>query len=307
MMANEPGEPVHRDRPTAAAQVRAAAATITEDFLRGRLDLSSRPGAPRPGWEALPEAVAAKQLRNAGASPSQLRLFITLTSAMDRARDAERLWRNSVELFRRHPWAFDSGEGLGRSEDELKDVLISTGVSQRHSLDVPGWRALLESVADEAAPRAVREAIFAGHGQVAALRDAVVVARPSGQPWFPFLRGPKVSVMWIRMLAWPGEATIEDLEELPVAVDVQVRKVTEYLGLTSTNGRPLESVRGQIQTTWQVAKDSAAGPTPISGTAAALDPALWFFAKWGCTHCEDKRRKMPIGRICDACRFHSAR
>ena len=33
--------------------------------------------------------------------------------------------------------------------------------------------------------------------------------------------------------------------------------------------------------------------TTIANTAAALDPALWFFGKWGCTRCEQAGRLPP--------------
>jgi hypothetical protein len=45
----------------------------------------------------------------------------------------------------------------------------------------------------------------------------------------------------------PGDATIANLEILPVAVDVQVRKVTEYLGVTMTRGLGLDDARPLIQ------------------------------------------------------------
>jgi hypothetical protein len=89
--------------------------------------------------------------------------------------------------------------------------------------------------------------------------------------------------MWVRMLAHPGGAAITSLEVLPVAVDVQVRKVTEYLGVTATEGLDLEAARPLIQGAWQadVRKAGAVGPPGLDGTAAALDPALWFYGKWG--------------------------
>lgn len=92
---------------------------------------------------------------------------------------------------------------------------------------------------------------------------------------------------------------------MPIAVDVQVRKVTEYLGVTDTLGRPLDDVRATIQRTWarDVELNGAVGPGDLDGTSAALDPALWFFAKWGCTFCERAKRQMPIAPECGECQF----
>ena len=56
--------------------------------------------------------------------------------------------------------------------------------------------------------------------------------------------------MWVRMLADPCGAAITSIESIPVAVDVQVRKVTESLGVARTHGRALEKIRRPIQEIW---------------------------------------------------------
>ena len=183
----------------------------------------------------------------------------------------------------------------------LVDALASAGVSQRHLIDAATWRTCLESLHDPEAPEPVRAAVFEGRGTVSDVLSAVSADRPSGQPWFPYLRGPKVSVMWVRMLVEPGGAALDELRILPVAVDVQVRKVTEYLGIADTRDIDLEAARPVIQEAWQRLASDAVGPASLSGTTAALDPALWFFAKWGCTFCERAKRKMPIHSVCEAC------
>jgi hypothetical protein len=111
--------------------------------------------------------------------------------------------------------------------------------------------------------------------------------------------------MWVRMLAHPGRSHVASLAVLPVAVDVQVRKVSEYLSVTDTGDLDLDVARPVIQAAWSrdVAEDGAEGPGLLDGTAAALDPALWFWAKWGCTRCERSGRPLPIGTACRHCRF----
>jgi hypothetical protein len=123
------------------------------------------------------------------------------------------------------------------------------------------------------------------------------------------LSGPKVSVMWTRMLVAPGGASLSNLEVVPVAVDVQVRKVTEYLGVTDTGDRDLEDVRRPIQEAWGHRASEVVAPSDQPGlarTSAFLDPILWFFAKWGCSHCEAMKQKRPISDVCRLyCRFPS--
>jgi hypothetical protein len=115
--------------------------------------------------------------------------------------------------------------------------------------------------------------------------------------------------MWIRMLAYPGKAELSSLAQLPVAVDVQVRKVTEYLGVADTKGQPVERVRTLIQRAWEadVRRFGAVGPEPLVNTPSAVDPALWFFGRWGCTRCEQIGRKSPICEICQECGFDDLR
>lgn len=283
------------------------ARTITEDFHHGAFDLSARGGAPPPSWESMPEVVALRGLQALAATPREVRTFMTLLAAMDRARDADLLWRNGVALFREARWAFDPAQCFQHSLTHLQDALVASRVSQRHGPDSAGWRLIAEALIDEGSPLAVRRVVNDGVGDAAELLAAVRAARPSGQPWFPFLSGPKISEMWVRLLAVPGGARITSIERLNVAVDVQVRKVSEYLGVTATSGRDLEQIRGVIQDAWRALAAETVGPPEIAGTAAALDPALWFLGKWGCTFCERANRQMPISRACGRCRFPTTR
>lgn len=297
----ESGASPPQDEPPKNA--RGLAKAITRGFFQGALDLSGRPNAPVPGWASMPECLAVERLVAGGATPADVRIFLTLVSAMDRARDAERLWASATRLFQDTPWPYRPDKALSRPLFELRDVLALSGVSQRHGSDSAAWRLILEALASDKSPQAVRSVVFEGAGDAGELLRAISVTRSSAQPWFPFLSGPKVSVMWVRMLADPGGAQVENIAVLPVAVDVQVRKVTEYLGITQTAGQGLEAVRGEIQQAWQALADAAVGSAALAGTCAALDPALWFFGRWGCTFCERARRRMPISGACTACRY----
>jgi hypothetical protein len=277
---------------------------ITEAFVTGGLDLSGRQGAPTAGWPGMPEIVAASALRNAGANDVTIRLFLTFCAAMDRARDADRLARAAVRMHAVHAWAFDPAQVVQRSLRELTATLRTFGVSQRHSTDAYGWRVIAESLADRSAP-AVTAAIQEGEADASDLLRELAAVGDDGGPLFPLLGGPKIGPLWIRLMAYPGGASIRRLERVPVAVDVQVRKVTEYLGVTETMGADLEDVRSSIQETWRidVERHGSSGPDGLANTSGALDPALWFYAKWGCTFCERAGHKRPIAEPCRECRF----
>ena len=280
---------------------------MTSAFDRGELDLSDRPTAPIPGWASMPEVAVAVRLRQTGIAPSQLRCLITFTAAMDRARAADALWYSAEKLWINVPWVFDPATVCTSSFTELAEVLSENRVSQRHLQDVAAWRTIAESLADNTVSPDINAAIFDGHGNARRLLEASQLkALNSGKTSrFPFLAGPKVGPMWIRMLAEPGNARIDDIHVLPVAVDVQVRKVTENLGVTKTAGQDLERVRTQIQRGWQEAIDNgtAVGPEQLRGTAAALDPVLWFWGKWGCSFCERAKRQIPVHSVCAGCKL----
>ncbi len=282
---------------------------LTEAFVNGDLDFSERPGAPVAGWEGMPEVAAAHGLRGADASDTAVRLFMTFTAALDRARDADRLWASALALWRHQPWVFEPERVLAATLTELQDALRSSSVSQRHTMDTAVWRLIAETLVSPSGPAALREAVYGGKGDAAVLLAALQVTTPAGTARTPMLAGPKVGPMWVRMLAHPGAAAITSLEVLPVAVDAQVRKVTEYLGLTDTRGQDLERVRKAIQEAWRrdVQEGGAVGPGALAGTCAALDPALWFFGKWGCTFCESRGERRPVARVCADCRFEHLR
>jgi hypothetical protein len=277
---------------------------ITDGFQHGMFQLQGGPVLTGSAWSEMPEVVAVERLRAAGSDDRQVRLFITFVAALDRARDADRLWRLAEAMWQEHRLIFEPADVVRRSLTELSGRLRASGVSQRHLMDAATWRVIAESLADPVATP-VHRVITDGVASAQELLDALGSTGPDGVPSFPMLAGAKVGPMWVRMMAVPGGARVSGLEVLPVAVDVQVRKVTEYLGLTDTAGQDLDKARPVIQDAWRAALRAhpAVGPPELEGTAAALDPALWFFAKWGCSHCERARQRQPISPVCDHCVF----
>jgi hypothetical protein len=256
----------------------------------------------------MPEVVFAERLHELGADDACIRTGLTLVMALDRARDADRLWSAAAVLYASRSDLFDPGAISRLPRGEAGDALRASGVSQRHGADTEAWLRVGLSLSDPVLAPAIHRAVHDGTGSVAALLDERHKTAPDGSPLFPMLRGPKIGPVWVRILAYPGGATLEGLEQLPVGVDVQVRKVTEYLGLTATQGLPLEEARPVIQAAWrqQVDEFGADAAGPMKDTCAALDPALWFFGKWGCTFCERAGRRLPIHTACADCRYQGA-
>jgi predicted RNase H-like HicB family nuclease len=277
---------------------------IAYDLYNDQLDLSARVNAPGGSWSRMPEVNPLLVLQKAADLPDRTgRLFLTFIAALDRARDAMRLWRAGGNLFQAHPELFEPSKAAAVSLPVLNKLLSEFRVSQRHGPDSKAWQTIARSLSD-GNPSPVFRVIEDGVGDaVALLHD--LQSKVSGRNRFPMLRGPKIGPMWVRMMAAPGKARIDGIDTIPVAIDVHVRRVTENLGVTDTEGYPIEKARPIIQEAWHkaVAATDIGGPKGIAGTCAALDPALWFFGKHGCSHCENVGYKTPISRACDNCIF----
>ena len=251
----------------------------------------------------MPEVQSAQRLRALETPERDIRQFLTFVSAMDRARDSTRLWHAGTELFTSNPAVFNPSIASAMPFESLKDQLRSSGVSQRHETDTDAWQRIAQSLTSGNGP--VCRLVKHGIGHVCTIQRDLQRKR-GGKPCFPLLRGPKIGRMWMRIMANPGGSTIRRIDAVPVAVDVHVRRVTENLGVTDTRDLTLERARPIIQRAWHAAVKRAriGGPPGIAGTCAALDPALWFFGRDGCSHCEEVACGVPIGRACDHCKAY---
>ena len=225
------------------------------------------------------------------------------TGRVTRTAFGRRPQRSPTARIISQPWgALESAPGRG----ERRPARERSEPAPRPRL--AGLLRVARSLSDAGLAPAIHRAVHDSTGSVKDLLRERHKAAPDGTPLFPMLRGPKIGPVWVRILAYPGGAALEGLEQLPVGVDVQVRKVTEYLGLTATQGWPLEEARPVIQSAWrqQVDEFGADAAGPLKDTCAALDPALWFFGKWGCTFCERAGRRLPVCPACAGCRYQEA-
>ncbi len=268
---------------------------IAEDFYFGSLDLSDREVTPDfDAWANMPEVECVERLRKDGVGQPEIRLFITFIAAMERALDSIRLWNQGVELFTLHPELFDPQRVAKMRVDDLRDLLAKFKVSQRHRPDSSAWFDIANSLLDKTNP--VAKAVYDGQGDAQELRDCLQTKCHS-KAKFPHLRGPKIGPMWVRTLVAPGGAHIKNMHVVPVAVDVHVKRVTKNLIASRSQDRK------SIEQAWHhaVRNTEFTGPDGLSNTCAALDPALWTFGKYGCSHCEKQGRAIPISPACDYC------
>ena len=277
---------------------------LASDFYEDLLDLSSRGLAAGSPLSQMPEVKSARKLKELGATEHSVRLFLTFVSAMNRARDTTRLWQAAIKLWESHPEVFDPACAARMPLATLSALLSKSRVSQRHQADVKAWRTIAANLA--AGSGAVSKVVDQGVGNTDELLADLHSYDRNCRPRFPLLCGPKIAPLWVRIIANPGGARITGMEAIPVAVDVHVRRVTENLAVADTRGLPLRAAtKLAIKQAWHsaVAVARIGGPTGIADTCAALDPALWFYGKHGCSHCERQGKRTPIGRACNHCQF----
>lgn len=229
----------------------------------------------------MPEVLASQCLRAAGKSERTVRLFLTFVATVDLMCDARKLWRNGVALLDARPELFDPNTVSQMSPDTLLECLSEEDhkVSGRFPVNnAKAWRYVAHMLAYVHGP--VRKVVDDGVGNAKELLAELRSATHSGY-YFRQLRGPKIGPMWVRIMAAPGNADIEQIKIIPVAVDTRVRRVTEQLGVTGTQGLPPHRASKCIQSAWFRAVEVASfgGPPGIEGTCAALDPALWSYAE----------------------------
>ncbi len=267
---------------------------LADDYWSGRLGRSMPGPATQAVWETMPEVRAVEDL--SGEPGYRVRLFLTFVCAVDRMRNADRLWRDAARLFEAHPEVFWPEHVIRTPRADLKATLSRHRVSKFHGPDTEGWLRIAHSLATGAGP--VCDVIRQGRGDAAAILRDLRRGDQDGNR-FPLLRGKKIGPMWLRIMVAPGGAAVSRMEVVPIAVDVQVRKATAALGVAYATDLPTST----IQDAWReaVAAGDVPGPPGLAGTCAALDPALWSLGRSGCSRCHKKKLRVPISRACDSC------
>ena len=170
-------------------------------------------------WSRMPEVEAVAQLRKLLVPPRTVRAFLTFMAAMNRPRDSARLWKNGVELWKQHPTLFEPAQVSAMSLDALRTLLAKYGVSLKHKPDSQAWHTIARSLSSSDNP--ISRVVDYGVGNAKELLEYLQTDE-NERARFPLLRGPKIGPMWLRMLVAPGDANIEDMGIIPVAVDVHV-------------------------------------------------------------------------------------
>lgn len=114
---------------------------------------------------------------------------------------------------------------------------------------------------------------------------------------FPYLSGNKILPLWIRMLHDVISIDMENMNRIPIPIDVHIARATLTTGgMTGSYSGTVSSLKNKIQKVW---KEACAGKKyyPLQ-----FDEALWTLSKHGCSFragdtCS-KKPDCPVGEYC---------
>ena len=228
----------------------------------------------------------------AGVTESSLEhlLFITLTVSIDYQRDALTLWKRARAAFEdsQTRYLFDPQSIHEASNAKLKQDMMRTGLSQKHDKDCFIWRTNAVSFLKkwQGDPRNfLADCNWDAVEILARLRADTHMTNNKNTGDFPYLRGPKIGPLWIRMLRDNLKFDqLKRLDEVPIPVDIHVAKASLCLGLVTGEYKgALVNLFDSIRKVW---KDSTLGLSHKGRDMIALDvdEPLWTLSRVGCKH-----------------------
>jgi len=233
-------------------------------------------------------------------------LFITLTVSIDYQRDAGALWGSSRKTLEDSEtrYLFDpqslheapfrkvvkdmQKHSLSKKPRKDADIWRTVGVTfykkwgrdPRNFLENCKWNSLL---------------ILRRLGQDTHLYNR----RPVKD--FPYLRGPKIGPLWLRMLRDNvGLRRLRNLEGVPIPVDIHVARATLTTGVVRGSAEiRLGELFQSIRKAWfESVKGLRAKNRPM--IALDVDEPLWHLSKYGCTNRDKTVGYCPANSECEA-------
>lgn len=201
-------------------------------------------------------------------------LFITLTVALDYLRDAAALWSAARQAFEGETtrWLFDTARVARSSAEDVRAALVSSRVALRPVKDAQIWQTVAATLDRRFGgdPRAMAEAV--DHRAPAMLED---LRRVPGE--FPWLGGPKIGPLWVRMMSDEVQLLLRELELVPIPVDVHIARATYACGgLVGSFTGTVSAAAPAIKQLWGDALEGT-GLRPLD-----IDQALWLQSREGC-------------------------
>jgi len=235
--------------------------------------------------------------------------FITLTVSIDYQRDAISLWANSIKTFEdpKTRYLFVP-ELLHKTPfDKIIKDMQKYKLSKKPKKDAYIWRTVGVTFYKkwESDPfYFFKNCDWDSLLILKRLKNDTHLYNGKSVLDYPYLRGPKIGPLWLRMLRDNvGIKQLRNLEKVPIPLDIHVARATLSTGIVRGRIRDrLDKVFEYIREAWF---ESVKGLNIKNKEIIALDmdESLWHLSKYGCTMRDKITGDCPLYHRCEAKTF----
>jgi hypothetical protein len=233
-------------------------------------------------------------------------LFLTLTLSIDYQRDAVALWRSSRQSFEGNEtrYLFDPKSLQEAPPRQIAPDMQIHKLSKKPKKDTHIWRTVGVTFFKkwEGDPRNFLESCnWDSLAILERLKNDNHVYNKRSVSDYPYLRGPKIGPLWLRILRDnAGIEQLRNLDKVPIPVDIHVARATLATGVIrgKTQCR-LHDLFEDIRTVWtESVKGLNVKDRPM--IALDVDEPLWHLSKYGCTYRDKTGGACPVSGECEA-------
>jgi len=236
-------------------------------------------------------------------------LFITLTVSIDYQRDAPSLWASSRKTFDdpETRYLFDPKLLYETPSDKIIENMQKYGLSKKPQKDADIWRTVGVTFYKkwESNPcNFLKNCNWDSSLILKRLKNDTHLYNGRSLPDYPYLRGPKIGPLWLRMLRDNvGITQLRNLDKVPIPVDIHVARATLATGIVRGQFRgKLDEVFEYVRKAWF---ESVKGLSIKNREVIALDvdEPLWHLSKYGCAMRDKTTGNCPLYHRCEAKEF----
>lgn len=214
---------------------------------------------------------------------------MTLTVSIDYQRDADALWNSSRKTYAdpSTKYLFDPIALHEKPRQSIIRDMQKYKLSKKPKKDADIWRTVGITYYKKWQGDPINFLMSCGWDAVEILRrlkEDQHLYNNHGKNDYPYLRGDKISPLWLRMLRDNvGLKQIQNLDQVPIPVDVHVARATLALGIVRGS---YDADLGDIYETIRKAWFESVHELNVEGRpmiALDVDEPLWHLSKYGCT------------------------
>ena len=235
--------------------------------------------------------------------------FITLTVSIDYQRDAPSLWESSRKTFDdpETRYLFDPKLLHETPFRKIGEDMQKYKLSRKPQKDANTWRTVGVTFYKKwkGDPRNfLQDCNWNSPLILRRLRDDKHIYSGRQVSDFPYLRGPKIGPLWLRMLRDNvGITQLENLENVPIPVDIHIARATLATGIVRGQFRGrLYEVFEYIRKAW-FESVKGLGIKNREMMALDVDEPLWHLSKYGCTNRDKTTGYCSLLNRCEAREF----